>query len=101
MVITDYFMICSGGSDRQVNSIADNIRYKLSKKGVKPIGVEGEDKAQWILLDYGDLVVHIFNEEQRDYYQLERLWRDAPEFQWDSQKNSAVGTDWRFPLVFL
>lgn len=79
-------MICSGGNDRQVKAIYDNIRDKLSKKGVKPIGVEGEDKAQWILIDYGDMVVHIFTEEQREYYQLERLWRDAPVFEWDSKR---------------
>ena len=86
LVITDYFMICSGSNDRQVKAIYDNIRAKLAKKGVKPIGVEGEDRAQWILMDYGDLVVHIFTEEQREYSQLDRLWRDAPIFEWDKKR---------------
>lgn len=86
LVITDYFMICSGNSNRQVRTISENIRQKLAKKGIRPLGVEGEEHADWVLLDYGDLVIHIFTEEQREYYQLERLWRDAPVLDWDSHR---------------
>ena len=82
LVITDYFLICSASSSRQVKSIADSVRERLRDAGEKIIGVEGEDRAQWLLLDYGGLVIHIFTEEQRDYYQLERLWKDAPGLDW-------------------
>lgn len=79
-------MICSGTSDRQVKTISDNIRKELRELKIKPIGVEGEDRAQWLLIDYGDLVIHIFTEEQREYYQLERLWQDAPEIKWRKEE---------------
>jgi len=75
-------LICSGNTNRQVRTIADNIREKLRDAGEKIIGVEGVDRAEWLLLDFGGVVVHIFTEEQRYYYQLERLWMDAPELDW-------------------
>jgi ribosome-associated protein len=74
---TDYFLICSGTSTRQVQAIAEAILEKLEEHGVRPLHVEGETVAQWILIDYGDLVVHVFEQSARDYYDLERLWRDA------------------------
>jgi len=76
---TDYFLICSGTSDRQVQAIADGVQEKLRDKRVRPLHVEGYNRAQWVLLDYGDLVVHVFQEEPRRHYSLERLWSDAPD----------------------
>lgn len=89
LVITDYFLICSGATGRQVRTITDNIREKIRKKGLILHGVEGEDRAEWVLVDYGDIVIHVFTEEQHEYYQLERLWRDAPVIEW-AKKSKAV-----------
>jgi len=76
---TDYFLICSGTSERQVQAIADAVQEKLRERRVRPLHVEGYNRAQWVLIDYGDLVVHVFQEEQRRFYALERLWGDAPD----------------------
>jgi ribosome-associated protein len=76
---TDYFLICSGGSERQVQAIADSIQARLRGEKVRPLHVEGYNRGQWVLLDYGDLVVHVFQEEPRRFYALERLWGDAPD----------------------
>ncbi len=79
LVITDHFLICSGATDRQVKAIAEEVeRRLLSDSKVKPVRREGEREARWIVLDYIDFVVHVFQAEDRDYYDLERLWRDAP-----------------------
>lgn len=77
--ITDYFLICSGGSDRQVQTIADAIDEELSKRDVHPVGREGYDEGRWILLDYDDFIVHVFQPEVRKFYDLERLWGAAPQ----------------------
>lgn len=74
---TDYFLICTGTSQRQVQAIADAVEEKLREGRVRPLHVEGYANAQWILLDYGDLVVHVFQEEPRRFYGLDRLWGDA------------------------
>jgi ribosome-associated protein len=76
---TDYFLICSGSNERQVQAIADAVEGKLRELRVRPLHVEGYNRAQWVLLDYGDLVVHVFQEEPRRFYSLERLWGDAPD----------------------
>lgn len=76
--IADYFMICSGTSARQVQAIADAIDEKLEQAGISALGKEGYAEARWILLDLEDLLVHIFHEEARNYYDLERLWGDVP-----------------------
>jgi len=76
--MADYFLICSGTSDRQVRAIADAIEEALLKIGIKMDHKEGYQESTWILLDYGDLVAHIFKEDKRQYYDLERLWGDAP-----------------------
>jgi ribosome-associated protein len=76
---TDYFLICSGTSERQVQAIADSVQERLREERVRPLHVEGYNRGQWILLDYGDFVVHIFQEEPRRFYSLERLWGDAPD----------------------
>ena len=76
---TDFFLICSGTSERQVQAIADAVQEKLREERVRPLHVEGYNRGQWVLLDYGDFVVHIFQEEPRRFYSLERLWGDAPD----------------------
>ena len=75
---TDYFVITSGNSDRQVQAIASHIEEKLKKEGIHPLGVEGKQKGTWVLLDYGDVVIHVFYNPMREFYDLERLWSDAP-----------------------
>ncbi len=76
--ITDYFVICSASNTTQVGAISDGIGEALAKAGVHPSHVEGETEANWVLMDYGDIVVHIFDEQTRVYYSLEKLWGDAP-----------------------
>ncbi len=76
---TDYFVICSGANHRQVQAIANEIQEKLAAAGERPTNVEGLDNAEWVLMDYGDLVVHVFSEQARAYYDLDRLWRTAKE----------------------
>jgi ribosome-associated protein len=76
---TDYFMVCSGNSGRQVGAIADGIVRTLRQRGVRPLHVEGAASAHWVLLDYGGFVIHVFDPQTRSYYGLERLWADAPD----------------------
>ncbi len=75
---TEFFVICSGASDRQVSAIADAIHCELKKKGKLPLGDEGMKSGLWALLDYGDVVTHVFYQTEREHYQLEKLWFDAP-----------------------
>jgi ribosome-associated protein len=75
---TDWFVIATGTSDTHVAALADNVVDGLKKDGTRPISVEGEREARWILLDYFDFVVHVFHPAAREFYQLERLWGDAP-----------------------
>jgi len=76
--MADYFVICSGASERQLGAIADGIASGLRDEGVRPVGREGSSTAHWVLLDYGSVIVHVMAPPERDYYQLERLWADAP-----------------------
>jgi ribosome-associated protein len=78
LAITDHFLICSGGSDRQVKTIADEVERKLREDGRKPLRTEGTPETGWILIDFGEFVVHVMTDEMRAYYDLERLWKDAP-----------------------
>ena len=78
LVITDVFVICSGANERQVKSIVDAIEEALHAKGVKPIRREGVKGAHWVLLDFGDVVVHVQQVEDRIHYEIERLWNDCP-----------------------
>src|SRR4030067_384540 len=71
---TDYFVICSGESSIQVKTIAETIEEKFSNNKMFPLGIEGLSAAKWVLLDYGDVVVHVFHEETRAFYELEKLW---------------------------
>jgi ribosome-associated protein len=77
-VIADYFVVCSGESTTQVKAIADNVEQELKSAGVRPTTIEGGNYANWILLDYGDVIVHVFEKETRAYYELEKFWLDAP-----------------------
>ena len=76
---TEYFLICSGASDRQVQAIADAIVESLRDQGKRPLAVEGYKRGTWVLIDYGDFVAHVFDQETRSFYALERLWADAPD----------------------
>ena len=75
--IADYLMLCSGGSERQVRAIADHIDGALAAQRIHPLSIEGTSTSQWVLMDYGDVVVHIFRADVRAHYALERLWGDA------------------------
>jgi ribosome-associated protein len=76
---TDYFLVCSGQSSRQVQAIADGVEERLRPLKVRALHVEGYTSGQWVLMDYGDFVLHIFLHERRRFYGLERLWGDAPD----------------------
>lgn len=78
-ILADYFIIANGGSNTQTKALADEVDFKLSQEGVNPTRTEGYASANWIVLDYSDIIVHVFNKESRDYYQLERLWADGEE----------------------
>ena len=76
--ITDYFLICSGGSERQVRAIADAIDEEMGRSSTASLGIEGYREGHWVLMDYGDVIAHVFSQETREYYNLERLWVNAP-----------------------
>ncbi len=75
----DYFVLATGGSDRHVRALAEAAVETAARRGAKPIGVEGKTVGRWVLVDLGDIVVHVFSEDARDYFGLERLWGDAEE----------------------
>jgi ribosome-associated protein len=77
----DFFVICTGSNGRQIQAIADEIQHRLKKLGEHAHNVEGYTNADWVLMDYGDYLIHIFSEKARAYYDLERLWRDAKKLQ--------------------
>ena len=91
IVITDFFVICSAASRRQIRTVIDAIEDSLRELGVKPMRREGEQEGGWWLLDYFDVVVHVFGEEERAYYELERLWSDAPRVEWQVSDAAASG----------
>ncbi|BAF59018.1 Uncharacterized homolog of plant Iojap protein [Pelotomaculum thermopropionicum SI] len=76
-IIADYFVICSGRSGPHVQAVVENIQEKLAEKGVRALRREGFREGGWVLLDYGDVVIHVFQEAERQFYNLERLWGDA------------------------
>ncbi len=86
---TDYFLLCSGKSDRQVQAIAQGIEEALKKKGIRPLGQEGMTGGKWVLMDYEDVVVHIFLEPMRKFYDLEGLWIDVPRI--DPLRGGSIG----------
>ena len=82
--VSDYFVVTSGSNPRQVHAIVDGIEEEVKKVGgPSPVRVEGLDQREWVLMDYGAFVVHVFHQEQRDFYQLERLWGDRPRVEWE------------------
>lgn len=77
-IIADYFVIADGTSSTQVKALSDEVEYQIKEKcGVEPLRVQGAGGSNWVIIDYGDIVVHVFYKEQRDFYNLERLWRDG------------------------
>lgn len=82
-VIADFFVICNGNSETQVQAIAKEIKDKVNEHEINIVGMEGTSDARWILLDLGDVVVHIFHKEERDFYNIERLWKDAPQIEFE------------------
>lgn len=89
IVITDFFVLASGTSDRQVRTVAQEIESVLRAQGMKPVRREGQREGRWVLLDFVDFVAHVFHQEERDYYGLERLWSDAPLVEWEDQAVSS------------
>lgn len=77
-VIAEYFVICHGNNERQVQAIVNEIRDQAHKNGYHVRGIEGADEGRWVLIDLGDVVVHVFHREEREFYNIERLWGDAP-----------------------
>jgi ribosome-associated protein len=73
----DYFVICTGASGRQMQAITDEITTRMKERGERPVGIEGYDQGDWVLSDYADLIVHVFSEKARAFYDLDRLWRQA------------------------
>jgi ribosome-associated protein len=90
--ITGWFVITSGSNPRLVRTIAEEVEAQLkADHDLAPLRVEGLDGLRWVLLDYGDFVVHVFHEEERDYYQLERLWADVPTVDWQDEDTTRAG----------
>lgn len=76
-ILADYFVIANGTSSTHTKTLAEEVEYQLSQEGIEPNRTEGYNGSNWVILDYGDIVVHVFYKETRDYYQLERLWSDG------------------------
>jgi len=84
---TDYFLVASGASTRQVLAMSQHMARRLRDQGFKPFGIEGEQEGHWVLMDYGDVVIHIFYQPVREFYDLEGLWAEAPRVEPDEKKN--------------
>lgn len=91
--ITDYFVIASGNTERQVRRIQDAVEERLRDNGVRPARREGGKSGTWILLDYVDVVVHVFREEERNFYDLERLWKDVLFIDWNAEQVASEPVD--------
>lgn len=90
--VADAFLICSGRSNRQVTAIADSVQRTLKKQGIRPLSVEGKSDGHWVLMDYGHVIIHIFYETVREFYDLEGLWRDAERVMTPSMENIKEGS---------
>jgi ribosome-associated protein len=90
--ITDYFVICSASNVTQVGAIADGVGHALAQAGIHPSHIEGAEEANWVLMDYGDVVIHIFDEQTRTYYSLEKLWGDATRISRTTSQKAMQGT---------
>ncbi len=82
-IIAEYFIVCHGNNERQVQAIVNEIRDQAHKRGYDVRGIEGAEAGRWVLIDLGDVVVHVFHREEREFYNLERLWGDAPRVTFD------------------
>lgn len=92
LAIVDYFVVTSSANPRHARAVAEEVEEQLRRSdGNGPLQVEGADDARWILLDFGDVVVHILSEEARAYYEIERLWGDVDRLDWDGQAGPALG----------
>lgn len=89
--IADYFVICSGRSDRQVQSVAQGIEEQLGQAAISPLSIEGANRGHWVLMDFSDVIVHIFYEPVRQFYDLDGLWGDAPRVELPEPYSSLVG----------
>ena len=92
-VIADYFVVCSGESTTQVKAIVDNIEKMLKERGTRLLGTEGMSFAHWVLMDYGDFIVHVFEEGTRTFYDLEKFWLDAPRVSLESEDKDILGRE--------
>ena len=75
--IAEYFVLCTGNSNTQVKALADEVEYKIGLRGVKPLHIEGRGNGSWVLIDFGSVIVHVFDRAARDFYNLDKLWSDA------------------------
>jgi len=91
--LADAFLICHGTSNRQVSAIADHIRRSLKKQGIKPLSIDGAKEGQWVLMDYGHVVIHVFYESTRSFYNLEDLWSDARRIRTESMQQAVDDDD--------
>lgn len=89
--LTDVFVIASAPTERQVGAVVDEVEDRLRELGAKPIRREGERDGRWVLIDFGDIIVHVQHDEEREYYALERLWKDCPEIDLDTVRLPAGG----------
>lgn len=88
-VMTDFFVICSGTSNVQVRAITTGIREQMAAEGLRPVRAEGDHNSRWVLLDYGGVVIHVFHHAEREFYDLERLWDEAPRLEWAPATSSS------------
>jgi ribosome-associated protein len=91
--VADYFVICSGYSDRQVSAIAENVAQEIGKAGVKALSREGMVDGRWALIDFGSVIVHVFRDQMRDFYSLESLWQDAPRINVQEEEEKSTRFD--------
>jgi ribosome-associated protein len=91
LIITDAFVLCSARNDRQVRSIVEEIEDRMRRAGAKPVRREGEREGRWVLLDYADLIVHVQQADVREYYALERLWKDCPRIELPEPVHGGAG----------
>ena len=89
LVLTDVFLLCTGTTDRQVKAVVDGVLDRLRADGVKVVRREGEREQRWVLLDFVDLVVHVMDDEAREHYRLDALWKDCPVVPWESASEAA------------
>lgn len=90
--VSDYFVVASGSNPRQVHAVVDAVEEHITLAGgPKPVRIEGKEDREWVLMDYGPFVVHVFHQEQRDFYQLEKLWGDRPRLDWEPLRAPEAG----------